>query len=247
MAILLPNGKLMRKTKAEKDIEDIDFIVNEIVRFASMEVRDLMTYLSEHKNDAWFNVPHPSGSGGHLTIGEAAGRRFYELAARHLSTRGDLHNFDTDLFTDAVKKEFVWMFLKKGERELSQRTLDKMLAAAVKRAEKKHKALTHYIPCIVVSSNDPETFRIGPTAFVRMEKFLQEHRDAFEEEKERIRGDHIRRCQEAIASGRPAETIATPDISAGIANRLVGDTVAYFEKFKWIVIVSIPKCDITIS
>lgn len=238
----------MSKTKAEKDIEDINFIINEITLFASMEVLDLMAYLREHKNDAWFSIPHPSGSGSHLTIGEAAGRRFYELAARHLSTRSTLNNnFDVDLFTEAVRKEFAWMFLKKGEKEISQRNLDKMLAAAVKRAGKEHKALTHYIPCIVVSSSEPEEFKIGPVDFVRMEKFLQEYKDAFQAEKERIREDHIGRCKEAIASGRPAEEVATPNISEGIASRLVGDTVAYFEKFKWMAIVSIPECDITLS
>jgi hypothetical protein len=237
----------MGKTKLEKDADDIDFIANEIVRYASMEVRDLMAYLREHKEDYWHSVPHPSGS-GNLTIGAAAGRRFYELAARHLSTRADLkHNFDTDLFTAAVKKEFVWTFLKKGERELSQRVIDKMLAAAVRRAKKEHKALTHYIPCIVVSGSEPDAFSIWPVLFVRMEKFLQEHKEPFEAEKERIREDHIRRCQEAIAAGRPAEEIATPDISEKLAERLVGNTVEYFEQFKWMAIVSIPECDVTLS
>jgi hypothetical protein len=238
----------MSKTKSEKDIDDIDFIINELVRYGSMEVRDLMAYLREHKNDYWHSIPSPRGDGSHLTIGEAAGRRFYELAARHLATRADLNNnFDIDLFIKAVKNEFVWTFLKKREKELSQRTLDKMLSGAVRRAKKAHKALTHYIPCIIVSSSEPEAFRIGPVVFVRMEKFLQEHKDAFEAERERIREDHIRRCQEAIAGGRRAEDIATPDISEGIANRLVRDTIAYFEKFKWMAMVSIPECDVTLS
>lgn len=240
--------KGMGKTKAEKDIEDVDFIINEIIRFASMEARDFITYLREHKNDAWFSIPHPSKKGSILTIGEAASRRFYELAKRHLSTRPDLNNnYDINLFIDAVEKEFAWMFLKKREKELSQRTLEKMLAAAVKRAKKEHKSLTHYIPCIVVSSSEPETFRIGPVIFVRMEKFLQEHKTEFDLERERIRENHIRKCEEAIASGRPAEQIATPDVSEGIANNLVGDTIAYFEKFKWMTVVSIPECDVTLS
>src|SRR4051794_10753227 len=108
----------MSKTKAEKDEEDIFFILNEMARFASMEIHDLMVYLREHKNDAWFSVPSPRGDGSHITIGEAAGRRFYELAERHLATRDDLNNnFDIDLFIEAIKKEFVWMFLKKKETE----------------------------------------------------------------------------------------------------------------------------------
>src|SRR5205085_7777954 len=48
-------------------------------------------------------------------------------------------------------------------------------------------------------------------------------------------------------AGRPAEEIATPDISEKLAERLVGNTVEYFEQFKWIAIVSIPECDVTLS
>jgi hypothetical protein len=72
-------------TKAEKDIDDINFIINEIIRFASMEVHDLSEFLEEN------TVPNPSGSEVYR-IGEAASRRFYELASRHLSTRPDLNN-----------------------------------------------------------------------------------------------------------------------------------------------------------
>lgn len=236
----------MSKTKAQRDIEDCEFILSEIVRLNSMEFKDLMAYLDEHKNDSWFDVPHPSGSGG-LVCGEAAGRRFYDLTSRHLATQASLrNNFDPEDFTSIVRGEFSFRFLKQGT-EVNQRNIDKMLSAAVKKAKANHKALTHYIPCVVVSSAEPEAFRIGPVVFVRMEKFVREHREAFEAERERIQLDHIRRCEEAIEKGSPTEQIATPDISAGIANRLVDDTVSYFEKFKWMAVVDIPECDVAIS
>lgn len=238
----------MKKTKTDRDIEDIEFIVDELVRFASMDIKTMIAHLKEHKNDAWFNLPHPRNDGSHLTIGAAAGRRLFDLATRHLRTTADLDNdFEINAFIDSVKNGFVLTFLKNGEKQLCQRTIEKMLAAAVKRAKKSHKALTHYIPCVVVSSDQPEAFRVGPVIFYRMEKFIDEQREAFEISRQRIREDHIRRCQEAIASGRPADTISTPDISEGIANRLVTETTEYFQQFKWIAIVSIPQCDIKIS
>jgi hypothetical protein len=238
----------VKKTKTDRDIEDIEFIVDELVRFASMDAKTMIGHLKENKNDAWFNLPHPRNDGSILTIGEAAGHRLYDLASRHLATTPDLNNdFEIGAFIAAVKKEFVLRFLKNGEKELSQRTIDKMLSAAVKRTKRSHKALTHYIPCVVVSSDQPEAFRVGPVVFHRMEKFLEEHKEAFEISRQQIREDHIRRCQEAIASGRPADTIATPDISEGIANRLVTETTEYFQQFKWLAMVSIPACDIKIS
>lgn len=236
----------MSKTKAQRDIEDIKFILSEIVRLHSMEFTDLMAHLDENENDSWYEVPHPSGSGG-LVCGEAAGRRFYDLTARQLATQPNLrNNFDPEDFARIVMSEFSARFLKQGA-EVNQRNIDKMFSAAVKKSKAKHKELTHYIPCIVVSSAEPEAFRIGPVVFVRMEKFIGEHREAFEAERERIRLDHIRRCEEAIEKGSSADQIATPDISAGIASRLVNDTVSYFEKFKWMAVVDIPECDVTIS
>lgn len=223
-------------------------MLSELIRFAAMDVRTMMAHLREHKKDAWCNVPHPRDDGGQLTIGEAANRRFYEMAIRHLSTRPDLnHNFEIDAFIAAVKREFVYTFLKKQNSAVNQRTLDRMLSAAVKKAKKAHKALTHYIPCVLVSSSEPEAFRIGPVIFYRMEKFLADHQDAFEASKERIRADHIRRCQEAIAGGRPADSIATPEISEAIATRLVTETAEYFQDFKWIAMVSVPECDVKLS
>lgn len=114
----------MKRTKTDRDIEDIEFIVDELVRFASMDAKTMIAHLREHKNDAWFNLPHPRNDGRHLTIGEVAGRRLYDLASRHLTTTADLNNnFEINAFIDAVKIEFVLRFLKNGEKELSQRTI----------------------------------------------------------------------------------------------------------------------------
>ena len=221
----------MKLNKAAQDEEDIAFIIDEIVRINSMEFHDLIAYLRENKNDAWFTVSHPNGNGD-LTIGQAAARRFYDIAKRHLSTTPELNdNFDTEDFANAVEKEFVRVFLKNGEKEINQKVTDKMLSTAVKRDRKSHKALKYFIPCVIVSSKEPSKFRIGPVTFTRMENFLVEYKNTFEE-RVRIKAEHIQRCREAIESGRPEEEIATPDISEGIANRLVGDTIKYFENFK---------------
>lgn len=237
----------MKLNKAEQDEEDIAFIIDEIVRINSMEFQALMAYLRENKKDAWFTIPHPNGE-GELTIGQAAAGRFYEIAKRHLSTTSELNNnFDTEDFTKVVKKEFVRVFLKNREKEINQRVTDKMLSTAVKQAKQSHKALKHFIPCVIVSSNKPEMFQVGPATFVWMEKFLADYKDLFDKERERIKVEHIQRCQEAIESGRPKEKIATPEISEEIANHLVGDTIKYFENFKWMAIVDIPNCHVKIS
>lgn len=236
----------MKLNKAEQDEEDIAFIIDELVRFESMEVRELMAYLREHKNDAWFNLPHPTRD-GHITMGQAAALRFYEMAKRHLFTKPELNNyFDTEDFTKAVEKEFVRVFLKNGEKEINQRVTDKMLSAAVKQAQKSHKALKHFIPCVIVSSENPEIVRIGPVILVRMERFLQDYEDIFENEKNRIKEEYILKKKETIESEKQEES-EIHNSAEMIADSYVGSTMRYFEGFKWMAIVDIPECDIKIS
>jgi hypothetical protein len=44
-----------------------------------------------------------------------------------------------------------------------------------------------------------------------------------------------------------SETVATPELSEAIANRLVDETTEYFEEFNWLAIVTIPTCNIQVS
>src|SRR6185436_20199232 len=111
---------MAEKTKTEKDIEDIEFIVDEMIRFGSMDLKSLIDYLRKNKNDAWFYLLNPKDHSRRWFIGEAAQRRFVDLASRHLATSSDLHNdCEISAFTNEVKSEFSSRFLDRGEKELS--------------------------------------------------------------------------------------------------------------------------------
>lgn len=236
----------MKLNKAAKDEEDTAFIIDEIVRFASMEFRDLMDYLREHKNDAWFTLPHPTKE-GHLTIGQAAALRFYEMAKRHLSTQSELNNnFDTEDFTKTVEKEFVRVFLKNEEKEINQRVTDKMLSAAVKQARKTHKAIKHFIPCVIVSSKEPEIVRIGPVILIRIEKFLQDYKSVFDDERTRIKKEYFEKNHESVEIEKQEDS-EIQKTAERLPESYVDRTVKYFEGFKWMAIVDIPECNIRIS
>jgi hypothetical protein len=175
-------------------------------------------------------------------------RRFYDIAASHLATlKVRQENFIVGRVALIIAREFVERFIKGEGRELNERNINKMLSAAVKKAEAEHKVLTHYIPCVVVDTDKPQEFSIGLVKFTWMESFLRDHSALFEVERERICDEHIKRCQDAIAGGAPPDKIATSEGSARIADRLVNDTLAYFRKFKWMAIVDVPKCDVVIS
>jgi hypothetical protein len=47
----------VKHTKAAKDIEDLHFIITELVRFSSMNVQEIMARIRENKNDGFFTIP----------------------------------------------------------------------------------------------------------------------------------------------------------------------------------------------
>lgn len=236
--------------KHEKDAEDIEFILNEIVKFQSMENREMIQYLGKNKRDARGFIPAPNGSGIWI-CGAAAIERFIELAERYLQTlKEDRFNFDKDKFVDSVIKQFTWFYITNFDKrngQITQKDSDKMLSAAVKNARQKHKAITHYIPCVVTQSNNPAPFDIGLVKFVPMSQFLAENQEDFETQKIKIRDEHIERVQKEIEAGTPDDRLATPEMSARLGDDLVSKTQHFFENFRWIAIVEIPKCDTLVS
>lgn len=121
-----------------------------------------------------------------------------------------------------------------------------MLSAARKKLKVTQKSLTHYIPCVVVSADEPKEFDIGPVRFIRMEKFLLDHKEELETERQRIYQEHIKRCEEA-KSKDPKYFVPTPTHSAELAARLLDGLTTYFSSFKWVATVKVPECDETTS
>lgn len=223
--------------KTLQNIEDIKFIISEIRRFSSMPWPDL-----EHRReDSSYTLPSLSGIGS-LICGQEAGKRLIVLTERYSDTQQDLkNNIDITQLKDAITIQLVQRFLK-GEKEVDRRNVDKMLSAARRKLKATQKSLTHYIPCVVVSSDEPEEFAIGPVRFIRMEKFLLDQKEELEIERQRIYREHIKRCEEA-KSKYPENCVAIPTRSAELAARLIDDLTTYFSSFKWVATVKIPECD----
>lgn len=214
-------------SKASKDIEDINFILSEIQQFESMSRSDFRHYLG---NSSIFSclIPIPNSHGGedNVICGKDAKIKFFELAKRHLKTQNELEkNVDIEQFIYEIIASFVQRFLKEG-REVNKQQIEKMLSAVVKKLKRRQKALTHYIPCILVSANEPEEFDVGPVHFMRMEKFFLDYKADLEAERQRI---------------SPGEE------SSKLAGYSVDDLTKYFSSFEWVALVEVPECDVKIS
>ncbi len=231
--------------KHVQDVQDLEFIVDDILRFASMEIPELKAHWEMNKQDRLCNIPHPRGQ-GILICSRQAIDRFVGLAERHLIAQKLETKVDLRLFTNIVIGEFVNRFL--GQKSnIDRKNVDKMLSSAIKKVKTKHKSLTHFIPCVVVFESEPKEFQIGPVCFVWMEKFLHDNQAEIEEERGRIRQEHRELCAQAKLDGYPADEIAKEEMLSKIADRLVDGLLDYLSEFRWISIVSVPECDKTVS
>jgi hypothetical protein len=231
--------------KHVQDVEDLKFVVGDILRFASMEESELIDHWEHNKKDRLCNVPHPDGQGVLICSREALSR-FVRIAERHLLAQKLEDHVDLRLFTNTIIEGFVDRFLGQ-QSNLDRKNVDKMLSAAVKKVRDKHKALTHFIPCVVVFESEPKEIQIGPVRFVWMESFLQEASDEIERERARIRREHVASDSKPKGHGGKHEQTETKEMSRTMADRLVDGLLDYFSEFKWISIVSVPECDQTVS
>jgi hypothetical protein len=224
--------------KHQLDIEDINFILSEILRFASMTFQEMKALREDDpdRHDLFFSIPHPEGR-GQYTIGREASRRLYKLGERHLATqRQFVDDCDPKLFYALLKEELAERFIKRGE-EVNKPSVEKMLSAVVKRVKAEHKALTHYIPCVALDvhyedwPNPTQKFKefdIGPVHFVWTEKFLEENR-------------------QEIKSNYPKDEYEAEPGREEHDEETMRWLTEFYKNYNWVAIVSIPECSERVS
>lgn len=239
----------MVKVKIDKmgqHLDDLEFIYVEVTRFAKMSFQELKTHFERNKADGLCTIPHPSGR-GELICGLQAYDKFLQIAKRHLTGFPDLQKqIETEELKRALIRDFVNRFLKR-QADINAQSVNKMLAAALKRVKQKRQDLTHYIPCIICEDRCPAEFNVGPVHFSLMERFFSKGSSEFESERQRIYSEHRAACQKAIENGMPEKTVATPEASRGLADGLVEGVLTYFSDFPWVAEVTIPQCSETVS
>lgn len=155
--------------QCNEDIEDISFLVEEINRFLKGGM-ELFRDTPEHsKYEYFFSVPHPDGEGGCLVWGRKAERRAEKAIRRHLGRYAELRNNTVSLSTamDEFKTLFSRVILARGDVVFESR-VDRLFGRFVSGIKKKKlKERTHFIPCNIVSDEEPVEFEVGPVKFVK--------------------------------------------------------------------------------
>ena len=230
-------------SQSEQNINDVQFILNQVEWFLAKPPEELMSYFKEHKLDALYSLAHPKGK-GMLICGYEAYQRFNILAERFLSSQKDKAvNVHLPEYAKAIRAEFVRRFIEEPKAVVDRRNVDRMLSSAYRCISKEFDTVIHYIPCSIFRSNDPAEFEVGPVDFVHKFKFEELYGEKIEAQRAILAKKHQERCQEAIRSGTPADRGATPAQSEGLANHLVDNLKDFFSRFDWIAVVKIGKCD----
>jgi hypothetical protein len=233
--------------KITNDIEDINFIISEIIRFASMEFQELITHIDKNKQDGLCAIKHPFKN-SELICGQEAFRRFYQITKRHfLNTLKDsASDFDEEDFIQELIKEFSNKFLK-NQNEVNKSTVQSFLSATLKKSKAKHKPLTHYIPCVVVGESKPDRFNLGIVEFIRMEIFSDENQKKFSEVKKRDFESITKYYENEIKREDSNVEIPSSEEIERRADIFVKELTDYFSAYKWVAKVTIPPCDAKVS
>jgi len=205
---------------------DIQFVLDEVMRFLHKHPREY-----DDKRDFFADLPHPIHRGAKIICGYEADRRLWDMAENFLATHKMAGRVELAMVVENLGYQISTRFLKKGNA-VNTGTVQAALAAAVKRSASECKDITHFIPCTVVSDDDPRAFSVGPVIFRRREDFLQQRAPAFE------------RYIESFIEVRPTASV---EEAKDEGRSFVADATAYFDHFGWVAEITIENCAPKIS
>lgn len=195
-------------------VEDVKFIFDECMRISKLDFRERERGL----DNLWAHLPHPSGE-GIMPCGKVAWDRVRGLAeeAGRRSRLTKRVAFQTLL--RPTQDLLVERFITDG-RPLSITEVDRLLSMVAARARKECKSTTHFVPCHLMHTKDPEEIQLGPVTFRNRRRFRQLLRPKIQTYpyKNRVDSDRFHR-------------------------RLLAAAFHYYQNFNWIAEVTIDDCD----
>jgi hypothetical protein len=230
--------------KLQKDIEEIEIILAEISKFSYMSTQEL-----KNCNELWrfhtFNA-FVKGKKVDLIYGKKSFECLLNISKRYLRTKKEYsENIDINVFIEQLLYKIIERFYVE-KRLFSESEVQKIFSSVVRIIKQGQMALTHYIPCVLISGNTPQYFNMGPVKFERIESFLLNHEDELNKTIERIKNENILRRQD-YAKYPNLDIDLSDDAGEKLAHRLMDGVKKYFTQYGWVASVSIPSCDISIS
>lgn len=204
-------------------VADVEFVLSECVRLAQDRARlgTSAWFKSLSKDDAMSFLPHPSGTGS-LFCGREAIKRLHHLANVAIRNSDAQGTLTSELVYQSLRTIIVHRFIR-DRRPQDTQQVQKALSAAVREAKTARYDATHFIPCRLASTSEPDQFSVGPVIFRPRTAFYA----------------HLQPHVEALAVRRKDAGLFAPEDWTRIEN--------YYGTFDWVAEVRVRNCDPDIS
>ena len=235
--------------KRTEDEEDVHFIFNEILRFATMSFDDYKTHIENHPEDRLHSINLPEPEGEFRLMSRAASERFCALTYRLLKSkkleanRGD---FDESTLNQSIRDAFAHYFLLE-KKQIERKFVDRMLNKAQRAALANHTAVTHYLPCVLVTKREPREFHLGVVRFIQADKFFAEYGAQIKHDLESQSKESRKKAKEMTDRGKLAGPLTTEAQWSRIDQMTLTWIHKYYEQYDWIAEVAVPPCDPKVS
>lgn len=194
-----------RVNKKQHLADDVAFIFSECDRVNKLAL--------EHpkkvpKDDIWYTLPHPSGSGA-MICGRQAWERLNTLAQDAAKRAGLMRRIELDTIRKPLERILVARFLTEA-RAIDVAQVERALSAAGKEAQTSCQNKTHLIPCHLMHVTNAGDWQVGPVTFRSRQSFR------------RLVAPKVRVLR---VNGDPQYR--------SIRRNLLLDTIKYYNTFEW--------------
>src|ERR1700754_4016102 len=170
-------------------VSDVEFVLSECIRIkeitAAGKPRDWIKQLS--KDDLLCHLPRSDGQGFVIcgTKAQSRLRRLATIALRHSDALGTVQ---PDKVYASLRRLIPERFIF-GKYEVTQQTVEKTMAAAMKEAKKGRSDIKHFIPCRLMYATEPDSFKVGPVTFKPLSVFKRDMGPFYEAYLDRAKND----------------------------------------------------------
>ena len=203
-------------TKVKQEIaKDIHFIFDEVRRFRNM---GKAVFKEIEIIDVLCTLPHPSGT-GRMLCGQAAHSKVAAIARKAAEKANIIDCITSHTLRKAAEVQLVQRFYV-NQRPVNERQIDKLFSAITSEVEKTCSDKTQFVPCLLMTAKQPNSFVIGPVTFRNSHSFWR----------------RVRPYLHNYAQGEDPE-------QREHMRSMVADAVKHYRNFNWIAEITVSGCD----
>lgn len=240
------NRGMLTASDKQTCIETAEFVLTEIERFiklfeASANFKETFGQGHQALGEFTAHIKHAE-SGREYICGREALRGFKKIARIALETHANVEDFDESEVVERLRNTFLSFVLEDLQRPLDA-YIEQWIEMSVRYVRVRHRARTHYLPCVALQIGRKDTYDFGPVTFMRKSVFRAQAEESFRKY-EAARSRLSNRVRRNAAEGLQW----CWERSDGLKAKSPEDTFAEFTHgVDWVAKIRVPKCAAAVS